>query len=65
MLLAISVPRLTKFDQFAEEGDALQQGAVADDQHTFARTSQRHIEFAVDPLSVFVFKQRAAEEGKL
>ena len=65
VLLTISVSGLAKFDQCAEEGDALQQGAVADDQHTFTRTSQRHIEFAVDPLSVLVFKLRAAEEGKL
>ena len=62
-LLAISVPRLAKFDQFAEEGDALQQGAVADDQHAFARTGQRHIEFAVYPLPALVFKLRVAEEG--
>ena len=59
------LPGFAKIDQFAEEGDALQQGAVADDEHAFTRTGQRHVEFAVDPLSALVFKLRAAEEGQL
>ena len=63
--LTTSLPGFAKIDQFAEEGDALQQGAVADDEHAFTRTGQRHVEFAVDPLSALVFKLRAAEEGQL
>ena len=58
------LPGFAKIDQFAEEGDAFQQGAVADDEHAFTRTSQRYVEFAVDPLSALVFKLRAAEEGR-
>ena len=60
-----SMGRFAKSDQFAEEGHALQQGAVAHDEHAFSCTRQRHVQFAVDPLSAFVFKLCAAQKGQL
>ena len=60
-----SMGRFAKIDQFAEEGHALQQGPVAHDEHAFSCTRQRHVQFAVDPLSAFVFKLCAAQKGQL
>ena len=64
--LTTSLPGFAKNRSVRRRGGTRSnKGAVADDEHAFTRTGQRHVEFAVDPLSALVFKLRAAEEGQL